>query len=125
MPVIFKCPAEHGTIQGVMDLDSDVLIIEFEKRRIFRGPEIVQLDIPLGDIDFAEYKHWFIGGRLKIRTLYLDSARQIPWRKSLNVDFVIPRRLSSSPRVSRRRSTNLSQELIRAQIYPVISQPRV
>lgn len=89
MPVIFKCPAEHGTIQGVMELDSDVLTIEFEKKRIFRQPEIVQAEIPIDDIDFAEYKHWIIGGRLKIRTLYLGAAQQIPWRKSLNIDFAI------------------------------------
>lgn len=91
MPVIFKCPAEHGTIDGVMELDADVLTIEFEKQRIFRQPEVVQVDIPIDDIDFAEYKHWIFGGRLKIRTLYLGSAQRIPWRKSLNVDFSISR----------------------------------
>ena len=92
MPVIFKCPAEHGTIDGVMELDADVLFIEFEKQRLFRQPSVVQVEIAIDDIDFAEYRHWLIGGRLKIRTLYLNSAQRIPWRKSLNVDFAIPRK---------------------------------
>ena len=49
------------------------------------------MEIPIDDIDFAEYKHWLIGRRLKIRTLYLNSAQEIPWRKSLNINFAIPR----------------------------------
>ena len=44
MPVIFKSPAEHGSIDGVMDLDVDVLLIEFEKPRLFRQPRVAQVD---------------------------------------------------------------------------------
>ena len=90
MPVVFRPPANPSG--GILDFDGKVLTVEFEKPRLFRDPDIVQIEIPLEEIEQAEYTDWLIGGRLNLRTLYLDTARQIPWRKSLDVAFSIPRR---------------------------------
>ena len=90
MPVVFRPPANPSG--GILDFDGKVLTIEFEKPRFFRDPDIVQVEIPLDEIELAQYQDWIIGGRLHLRTLYLDSAQQIPWRKSLDVAFTIPRR---------------------------------
>ncbi len=90
MPVVFRPPANPSG--GIIDFDGKVLTVEFEKPRFFRDPDIVQVDIPLAEIEQAQYRDWIIGGRLQLRTLYLYSAQQIPWRKSLDVSFTIPRR---------------------------------
>ena len=45
MPVVFRPPANPSG--GILDFDGSTLIIEFEKPRFFRDPDIVQIDIPL------------------------------------------------------------------------------
>ncbi len=90
MPVVFRPPANPSG--GILDFDGTSLIVEFEKPRFFRDPDIVQIDLPLAEIEEAVYQNWLVGGRISVRTLYLDTAQRIPWRKGLNVDFTIPRR---------------------------------
>ncbi len=90
MPVVFRPPANPSG--GILDFDGETVTVEFEKPRFFRDPDIVQIEMPLNDIEEATYRDWLIGGRLTIRTLYLETTQRIPWRKGLNVDFAIPRR---------------------------------
>ncbi len=90
MPVVFRPPANPSG--GILDFDDTSLIVEFEKPRFFRDPDIVQINLPLEEIEEASYQNWLVGGRITVRTLYLDTAQRIPWRKGLNIDFTIPRR---------------------------------
>ena len=90
MPVVFRPPANPSG--GILDFDGNTVTVEFEKPRFFRDPDIVQIEMPLDEIEEATYRDWLIGGRLTLRTLYLETTQRIPWRKGLNVDFSIPRR---------------------------------
>ena len=93
MTVVFRTPAESAlATQGVIGLDRDVLTIEFEKDKLFGGPEIVEVSIPIDEIETVEYRAGIIGGKISIRTLYLSSTQHLPWHKALNIDFVIPRK---------------------------------
>ena len=93
MTVVFKTPAEYGEeIQGVMDIDEDTLIVEFEKPKWFGKPQLIEVSIPIDDIEYAEYRNGLWGGKVRVRTLYLHNTHELPWAKALDVDFVVPRR---------------------------------
>ena len=93
MPVVFRAPAETGlTIQGILTFDSDVLTIEVEKPRLFKRPETKRLEIPIGEIDWIEFRRGPMGARMNLRTLYFETARQLPWRKGIEVAFSFPRK---------------------------------
>ena len=92
MTVVFRGPADSEVeVEGVVAFEDNCLNIEFEREHWFRKPELMQISIPVDDIDFAEYRKGFIGAKVRVRMLYLDKIKEITWRKGLNVDFVVSR----------------------------------
>lgn len=92
MSVEFRSPAtsEH-MIKGVLAFEGDQLSIEYEKDRWFGGTDLVTFEIPVDDIDYAEFRSGLFGAKVKIRALTLQATSKLPWSKSLTVEFAIPR----------------------------------
>jgi hypothetical protein len=89
----FKVTTEMGTnIDGVLDWEDNCLVVEFERPRFLRPDEIVRVDIPIEEIDHVEFKPFVFNARLMVRTLYLQTAKDIEWAKGLDIKFLIPKR---------------------------------
>ena len=93
MTVEFRAPADYDhELKGVIALHGDKLFIEFERSRWFRRPEIVEVTVPLDDIDYAEYRGGIFGGKIRMRMLYMGQMESLPWHKTLTIDFVVARK---------------------------------
>ncbi len=92
MPTKFKSPFGAGPITGIIELENDRLVIEYERTRLLRKSRYVKIDIPVEEIDELTYRSGVAKNSLLLRSLYLNTTTAIPWSKSLEVKFVIPRK---------------------------------
>ena len=93
MPVEFKSPGEAGPpCDGVLDWEDDCLVVEYERARFLRSPEVVCVDIPVEEIDDVEFRPRLFSGKLTVRLMYLETAKRIEWCNGLEIKFVIPKK---------------------------------
>lgn len=93
MSVVFNTPAgADSQSEGVLAWEDDCLVVEYERTRFFRGPAIVHADLPVEEIDSVDFRTHVFNGVLKLRALYLHTAKQVDWAKGLEIRFIIPKK---------------------------------
>ena len=92
MPTIFKSPLGTGPITGILEFEGDRLVIEYDQPRFLRKTRNANVEIPADEIDELIYQTCISRNSILLRALYRDTVKSIPWSKSLEISFTIPRR---------------------------------